>query len=144
MADLMLLEYKEKTGQFHHNMVRDRRAQWEPNTNGWETIAYTDEDKAWVFGNIMECKLHRREALKQPPYTTEYIRKEWKLFCYAYNYIVGVIEIAPEQKEFIQKHFDERKALAQLGNGHFSEIKENEELPWAWEYDPHNFIESNF
>ena len=45
MADLMLLEYKEKTGQFHHNMVRDRRAQWEPNTNGWETIAYTDEDK---------------------------------------------------------------------------------------------------
>ncbi len=35
MADLMLLEYKE--GQFHHNMVRDRRPQWEPNTNGWET-----------------------------------------------------------------------------------------------------------
>ena len=142
MADLMLLEYKD--GQFHHNMVRDRRPQWEPNTNGWETIALTDEDKAGVFGNIMECKLHRREALKQPPYTTEYIRKEWKLFCYAYNYIVGVIEIAPEQKEFIQKHFNEPEALARLGNGHFSEIKENEELPWAWEYDPLNFIDSNF
>ncbi len=60
MAELMLLEYKD--GQFHHNMVRDRRPQWEPNTNGWETIALTDEDKAGVFGNIMECKLHRREA----------------------------------------------------------------------------------
>ena len=34
--------YKEKTGQFHHNMVRDHKLQWEPNTYGWETIAYTD------------------------------------------------------------------------------------------------------
>jgi len=53
-------------------------------------------------------------------------------------------KIAPEQKEFIQKHFNEPEALARLGNGHFSDIKEEKELPWAWEYDPHNFIESNF
>lgn len=144
MAELMLLEYKEKTGQFHHNMVIDRKLQWEPNTYGWETIAYTYEDKAMIFENVMDCKLHRREALKQPPYTAEFIRKEWKHYCYAYNCIVSAIEITPEQKKFIQEHFNVAEALARLGNGHFSDLKTNKELPWAWEYDPHNLIDSNF
>ena len=144
MAELMLLEYKEEAGQFHHNMVRERRPQWEPNTNGWETIALTDEDKAGLFEDVIDCKLHRREKLNQPPYTTEYIRKEWKHFCYVFNSIICSLDLFKDQKEFVEKHFDGRKALARLGNGHFSDLKEENELSWAWEYDPHNLIDSNF
>ena len=144
MNTLMLLEYKETKGEFHFNMVDERRPQSEPNTYGWETIAFTYEEKADVFCNIMYCKLHRREALKQPPYTAEYIRKEWKHFCYVYNFIVCKMKIARGEKEYIEKHFNETDALARLGNGHFSDIKDDKELPWAWEYDPHNFNDSNF
>lgn len=144
MPELMLLEYKEKKGQFHYNMVIDHRVQDEPNTFGWETIALTYEDKARVFCNIMDCKLHRREALKQPPYTAEYIRKEWKHFCYVYNHIASKMKIETGEKEYIEKHFIEEEALARLGNGHFSDIKEDKELPWAWEYEPTDFNDSNF
>ena len=41
-------------------------------------------------------------------------------------------------------NFDETKTLARLGNGHFAEIKAEEELNWAWEYNPHSYNESNF
>lgn len=144
MENLLLLEYKEKTGQFHHNMVNNSGPGFQPDTYGWESIAYTDEDKARLFCNIMDCKLHRREALKQPPYTAEYIRKEWKHFCYVYNYIISEITIQPELKEFVKKNFNNTEALARLGNGHFSDIKEDKMLPWAWEYDPRSFKDSNF
>lgn len=144
MDTLMLLEYKEKKGQFHYNMVKDHRPQTEADTYGWETIAFTYEAKARVFSTIMDCKLHRREALKQPPYTAEYMRKEWKHFCFVYNYIVSKMEIAEGEKEYIGKHFIAADALAKLGNGHFSDIREDKELSWAWEYDPFNFEESNF
>jgi len=144
MGSLMLLEYKEETGQFHHNMVRNNRPQSEPDTYGWETIALTDEDKAGLFCNIIDCKLHRRTALKQPPYKADYIKKEWKHFCYIYNYIIGYIDVSPEMKNMIKENFNEPETLAKLGNAHFSELKEDNELPWAWEYDPFNFKDSNF
>ena len=144
MDTLMLLEYKEKKGSFHFNMVKDHRPQTEPNTYDWETIAFTYESKANVFCNIMYCKLHRREALKQPPYTAEYIRKEWKHFSFVYNFIVSKMEIPTGEKEYIEKHFDETDALARLGNGHFSDVKDDKELSWAWEYDPFDFKDANF
>lgn len=144
MDNLLLLEYKEKKGQFHHNMVNDHHPQTEPDTYGWETIALTNEEKAILFCNIMNCKLHRREIAKQPPYTTDYIKKEWKFFSYVYNYMIAYAENVPEKKRFIQEHFDQTEALARLSNGHFSDIKEEKELPCAWEYDPFDFKDANF
>ena len=88
--------------------------------------------------------MHRRETAKQPPYTTDYVKKEWKLFCYVYNYMIAYVENVPEKKRFIQEHFNKTEALARLGNGHFSDIKEDKELLWAWEYDPFDFNDANF
>ena len=75
----ILLEYKETSGQFHDTYIEQgTRPNTQPNAEGWESIAFTDEGKANVFINYMNCKLHRREALKLSPYTAEQIRKEWK------------------------------------------------------------------
>ena len=76
MEKLIILEYKESKGQWHYNSVNNFRLKEEPDTYGWESIAFTEEEKASIFTYMMDCKLHRREALKQPPYTAEYIRKE--------------------------------------------------------------------
>lgn len=144
MENKILLEYKEKSGQFHTNPVTEGKLFSQPNTDDWESIAFTDEDKASVFCNMMYCKLHRREALKQTLYSTEYIRKEWKHFCYVYNSIIQYIDITPELKEMVAQNFDDAKALARLGNGHFADIKTDMDLDWAWEYDPLNYVDSNF
>ena len=63
MDNLLLLEYKEKKGQFHHNMVNDRHPQTEPDTYGWETIALTNEEKANLFCNIMVFQKMRFSSL---------------------------------------------------------------------------------
>ena len=143
MENLIILEYKQKNGKFHHNMVHNNIPQTSPDTDEWESIAYTEKGKARIFCRMMESKLQRRKSLNLSPYTTEQIRKEWKLFCYAFNSIIAHIEITQEKKEFILEHFDDTESLARLGHGSFSEEKENG-LPWAWEYDPLNIIESNF
>lgn len=140
----ILLEYKEKTGQFHYNVVEKHRPETQPNTYGWESIAFTEEEKATIFCDMLYCKLHRREALKLPPYTAEHIRKEWKQFCFIFNSIIKNFDITPELKEMVSMNFDETKTLARLGNGHFAEIKAEEELDWAWEYNPHSYNESNY
>ena len=144
MKEMILLEYKESKGQWHYNPVNNHRPKDEPDTYGWESIAFTEEEKASVFTYMMDCKLHRRAALKQPPYTAEYIRKEWKLFCYMYNRIIKSLEITPELKEQVSENFNNIEALARLGHGGFSDVKEEKELPWAWEYDPFDYKDANF
>lgn len=144
MKEMILLEYKESKGQWHDIPVENHRPKDEPNTNGWESIALTEEEKANVFTYMMDCKLQRREALKQLPYTTEYIKKEWKLFCYMYNSIIKSLEITPELKEKVSKNFNDVDALARLGHGSFSDVKEDKGLPWAWEYDPFDYKDANF
>ena len=144
MENLIILEYKESKGHWHYNPVKDNRPKDVPDTYGWESIAYTEEEKARIFTYMMDCKLHRREAVKQSPYTADYIRKEWKLFCYMFNSIIQSFEITPELKEQVNKNFNDADALARLGHGGFSDLKEDKELPWAWEYDPLDFMDSNF
>jgi len=144
MKEMILLEYNETKGLWNDNPIENHRPKDEPATYGWEPIAFTEEDKASVFTYMMDCKLHRREALKQPPYTTEYIRKEWKLFCYMYNSIIKSLEITPELKENVDKNFNDVDALARLGHGNFSDVKEDKELPWAWEYNPLDYKDANF
>ena len=144
MDNLIILEYKESKGQWHYNPVNNRRPKEEPDTYGWESIAYTEEEKASIFTYMMDCKLHRQEATKQPPYTAEYIRKEWKLFCYMFNSIIKSYKVTPEMKELVDKNFNDVEALARLGHGGFADEKEDKELPWAWEYDPLDFVDSNF
>lgn len=144
MVEMMFLQYKEKTGQFDYIEIENRRPKYPLGEYGWETIALTYEDRANLFCNVMESKLHRREARKLPPYTAEHIKKEWKQFCYIYNFIVTQIEISPGEKEYISKHFNPTEALARLCNGHFSDIKEEQELSNAWEYNPRDFNDSNF
>lgn len=144
MENLIVLEYKEKKGHWHYNMVRNGKADTEPDTFDWETIALTDEYKARIFTSMMDCKLHRREAVNKPPYTAEYIKKEWKLFCYVYNSILkNNIHMLISPKT-LEQNFNDVHALARLGNGHFSDVKEEMGLSWAWEYDPFDYVDANF
>ena len=144
MAELIILEYKEATGQFHYNAVDNGRPSDKPGTYGWEPVAYVEQRKASLFCDMIDCKLHRCKALKQAPYSIDYIRKEWKLFCYVYNYMAANVEFNPEHREFIREHFYSARALARLGNAHQADLKEAEELDWAWEYNPLDYVDSNF
>lgn len=63
MEGLMILEYNESKGHWHYNVINNGKTSDEPDTYGWESIALTEEDKARIFTNMMDCKLHRREAL---------------------------------------------------------------------------------
>lgn len=143
MIKEVLLEYKAEYGQWHCNIVDNGTPHHAPNTNGWDAIAYTTDEKARVFTNMMDCKLHRRAAKELSPYTTEHVKKEWKLFCYIFNDIIRNVKISPEYKELVEEKYDSAVALARLGNSHFSDLKADEELDWAWEYDPMSFLDSN-
>lgn len=142
--DLILLEYNEERGSWHYNPVHNNIPHQKPESYGWQSIAFTFEDKASIFTLMMDCKLHAREAAKQRPFKTEYIRREWKLFCFMYNEIISRLDSIPDtEKGFVKNNYDNPHVLAKLGHGSFSDIKENEELEPAWEYDPYNFIDSN-
>ena len=54
------------------------------------------------------------------------------------------MEVTPELKEKVNKNFNDVDALARLGHGSFSDVKEDKELPWAWEYDPFDYKDANF
>lgn len=58
--------------------------------------------------------------------------------------MIAYAENVPEKERFIQEHFNKTEALARLGNGHFSDIKEDKELLWAWKYDSFDFNDANF
>ena len=73
MAELIILEYKEATGQFHFNPMNNGIPHDKPGTFGWEPIAYVESPKASLFCDMIDCKLHRRKALKQAPYSAEYV-----------------------------------------------------------------------
>jgi hypothetical protein len=141
---LMILEYKESIGQWHYNMVYDHRPKNQPDAYGWASIAYTEERKARVFTYMMDCKMHQREREGLEPYTTEYVKKAWKLFCYAYNCIIKYIDITEEYKKFVSEKFDDTKALARLGHAAFSDVKEDDELESAEVYNPLDFTDANF
>ena len=142
--DLMILEYKESKGQWHYNMVRNNVPKNEPDSYGWASIAFTEERKARVFTYMMDCKMHQREREGLEPYSTEYIKKEWKLFCYVYNTIIKTIEITDEDKTIVADNFDDTKALARLGHAGFSDLMEDFELEPAEYYDPMDFVDANF
>ena len=141
---LMILEYKESIGQWHYNMIWNNAPKSQPDTYGWDSIAYTEERKARVFTYMMDCKMHQRVREGLEPYKTEEIKKEWKLFCYVYNSIIRNIEISDEDKAMAEKYFDDTVALARLGHAAFSDVKEDYELDDAWEYDTLSFKDSNF
>lgn len=42
MENLIILEYKESKGQWHYNSVNNHRPKEEPDTYGWESIAFTE------------------------------------------------------------------------------------------------------
>lgn len=144
MNNLIILEYKESKGQWHYNPVYNNEPKHELETDGWESIAYTEEKKARYFTYMIDCKNNRRKALKQSPYSADFIRKEWKHFCYVYNSIIKTLEITPDLNKIVSTYFDETEALARLGHSAFSDVKEDKELPWAWEYDPYSYKDSNF
>ena len=141
---LIILEYKESIGQWKYNMVRNNVPNNEPDSYGWSSIAYTEERKARIFTYMMDCKMHQRERDGLEPYTTEYIKKEWKLFCYVYNSIIRYIEITDQDKALAEKYFDNTEALARLGHAAFSDVKEDRELDDAWDYDPLSLKDANY
>jgi hypothetical protein len=140
----IILEYKESIGQWHYNMIWNNVPKSQPDSFGWDSIAYTEERKARVFTYMMDCKIHQRERDGLEPYKTEEIKKEWKLFCYVYNSIIKYIEITDEDKAMEEKYFDSTIALARLGHAAFSDVKEDRELDDAWEYETLSFKDSNF
>lgn len=143
---MILLEYNaEQKGAFHWNRVRpDGRLSAQPNTFGWAPIAYTSEDKARIFCNAIDSKNHRRHHSKMSPYTAEHIRKEWKSFCFIFNSILSETENFSKESHELKEHFDSTRSLARLGNGHFSDDKEDNGYDWAWEYNPLNYYQSNY
>ena len=141
---LIILEYKESIGQWHYNMIWNNVPKSQPDSFGWDSIAYTEERKARVFTYMMDCKIHQRERDGLEPYKTEEIKKEWRLFCYVYNSIIKNIEITDEDKAMEEKYFDSTIALARLGHAAFSDVKDDRELDDAWEYETLSFKDSNF
>ena len=142
--NLMILEYKESKGQWHYNMVKNHQPKSQPDTYGWASIAFTEERKARAFTYMMDCKMHQREREGLEPYPTEYIQKEWKLFCYVYNTIIKTIEITDDDKKLVAEKFDDTKSLARLGHAGFSDVMEDLELEPAEYYDPLDFMDANF
>ena len=138
----MLLEYKESKGRWHYNMVVNHRAQSEPDTFGWASIALTQERKASIFTYMMDCKIHERERDGVAYFTVEEIKKEWKLFDYMYNSILNLIGSELPDGMF-KSHFNSADALARLGHEAFSDVKVDKELPDAWQYNPLDFADSN-
>ena len=141
---LYLLEYNQKKGIWHYNRIEGEKPREKTDTNGFAPIAITRDRKASIFTFIMDCKLHKREAVGLLPYKTEHVKKEWKQFCYVYNFIIMHLEVTDFEKEMVQKFFDPAESLARLGHGGFSDVKEDKDLPWAWEYNPLDFKDSNF
>ena len=141
---LFLLEYNEKEGRWHYNGFIGDKPTLEPDRNGWAPIAITRDKKAQAFTYMMDCELHRREAAGFSPYQAEHIKKEWKQFCYVYNFFVKHLSVTSAEKELVNKFFNSAEALARLGHGGFSDVKEDKDLGWAWEYNPLDFRDSNF
>ena len=112
----MILEYNEKESQWHYNMVYNNRPFDTPGLGDWASVAYTDEDKARVFTYIMECKMFERERNGEPHYSLEEVKT----------------------------YFDGGKNLALLGHKSFSDIKEDENLGIASEYNPLRYLEANY
>ena len=139
--NLVLLEYKPSKGHWHLNTVdANMVAHNTPGTYGWESVALTTMEKAMAFTNMLDCKLQ----YEKEPYPIETIRKEWKLFCFTFNYIIKHINVDETMKKVIGERFDSARSLARLGHKSFSDLVQNEGLLPASEYNPLDFIESNF
>jgi len=142
--NLIILEYNEALGKWHYNMVQDNVPRMDPDTYEWVSIAYTEERKARVFTNMMDCKINRRKNAKKTPYTAPFMKREWKMFCYVYNSIIKTIDITDEEKELVSEKFDSAQALARLGHGAYIDMMEERGLEAAEIYDPLNFLDANF
>ena len=140
--DLLLLEYKESKGQWHYNMVVNKRLQMQPDTYGWASIALTHDRKANIFTYMMDCKIHQREREGAAYFTVEEVKKEWKLFGYMYNSILNQIRLELSDGK-IKSHFNNAEALARLGHESFSDVKADKDLSDAWDYNPFDFKDSN-
>lgn len=140
----MILEYNEKESRWHYNMVYNNRPFDTPGFGDWAPVAYTDEGKARVFTYIMECKMFERERNGEPHYSLEEVKTAWKMFCFVYNNIIKNINVTPEMRQEVKTYFDGGKNLALLGHKSFSDIKEDENLGIASEYNPLRYLEANY
>ena len=140
----MILEYNEQEAQWHYNMVYDNRPSGEPDTSGWASIAYTDEEKARIFTYTMDCKMAERENAGLAHLTVSEMRREWKYFCLVYNGVIKNINVTPELKKEVSDRFDATRLLARLGHRSFSYLVEDEDLDPAEEYDPLNYGDANY
>lgn len=138
----ILLEYNQQQGLFHHNSIYNGRFNSEQNTYGWEPIALTLESKASLFCNIADAVLHRRRKAKKEPFSVTTIKQGWKSFCFAYNYL-ATRTIPDNMIQEARELFCAEMAMARLGNGHFADLM-TEDTPWAWDYDPMSYKDSNY
>lgn len=138
----ILLEYNPKQRRFHHNTVYDGQFDSRPYTFGWEPIALTLESKANLFGNAIAAVLHKRMEEGKEPLSTITIKKGWKIFCFVYNYLARY-SIPDHMRHEAEELFCAEMAMARMGNGHFTDLM-TEDTPWAWEYDPLSYEDSNY
>jgi len=144
----LLLEYRAESGNFHYNPVRNGSPRQEPNTFGWESIAYSTEDKVSIFTDIMCIWNHKRQKENKPFLTVDEVKTAWREYCYCFNRILrGLCKM--DKKQF-QPHLEKledwnmTRAIAELGNPHFSDTKEDNGWGDTLDYDPFNFFSSNF
>ncbi len=144
MDSLVLLEYNEKDGNWHFNSVKDGHP-CDPPANNYEPVAYTTTNKAGLFCDMIDCRTcWKLDQGDKTPFTMDYIKREWKLFCYIFNSVVKSDDKFDERLlQLTEEVFDNTESLAKLGNKHFSDRKEDEHLPDAWDYNPKSFRDAN-
>lgn len=152
--EMVLIEYNEMRGTFHHNRVSvGTKLQADkvvttlkvlgetPDTDGWSSIATTTDDRAYLFCCMMDCRNQWRNKDCMRPMSVKELKREWALFCFQINHMLQ----QPLQEEgawddVIKATFDSSKALCMLGHPGFRRL----DVRKAWNYSPLDMKDSNF
>ena len=138
---MVLIEYNEERGTFHQNRVNRGLAHDVPDTHGWKSIAYTSDNRAYLFSLQIECRNQWRKKHGQIPMSVWDVRREWKMFLFVINAMKDIEVNGPMWDGC--PSFVSAKALAKLGHPSFADTRIIEGLPFAWEYEPKSLVESN-
>lgn len=133
---MFLLEYNEKTGNFHHNYT----PWYGVDTYGWTSIAFTEDKKAQIFGMLIDCINDQRKRDKDSLMSADDVKKAWMLYTIAKMY--GSLEYAgvTDSKLFELIDFN----LARCGNGRYvdDEVFETIKRQGFWKYNPLSYKDS--
>lgn len=139
--EMVLIEYNEKRGTFHHNRVIEGVPHDKPDTDGWSSIATTLDERAYKFCLLVECRNQWRKESGQKPLSVKDVKREWKMFLLLVNLMIKhPIEPCNEIERGFADDFSLSSALAYLGHPSFADDREED---WfLWDYEPLCYKES--